>query len=103
MSGIGKRPEDVIREVRMRIDKGATDALMEKLKEQAGEELALALAGQADDVLVRGYAARIKTEAPPDERWSVCPEGQGRATPRRPAPHESETGSKSAIRCSPNG
>lgn len=48
----------------MRVDQCAPDTLLEELKEQTCEELAFALAGETDDVLVRGDTALIEPERP---------------------------------------
>ena len=68
---VDEQAKSVLGEVGMRVDEGAGFALADELHEHAGEELALALAGEADDVLVAGDILRAKPELQAEQGRSV--------------------------------
>lgn len=103
MAGVRQRPEDVVGQVRVGVDQRAADALLEELDELTGEELALALACEADHVLMRGDAAGAKPERPSQECGSIGSESQDRAPPGGPEAQGPSTESRRAMGRSPNG
>ncbi len=103
LAAVCQCPQDVVRQVRVRINQRAGDALLVELDEEAGQELALALPGETDDVLMRRDPGRVEPELAPEECRTVRTKREGRAIPGKPALQGPSTGSSNDTGCSPNG